>query len=186
MLSGYGTRLRDPKRRSCGTPTASIPPSMAWHGVPMESFWQVGAISTGCRCGICPRYTTVPGGLYLAHPPASARGQIPHLHPVLIAPTGQKLSIGTPRNAIEGSIDAVGVPQDLHLGSSGRVPHPDGIVPPTAGKPTAIRTPSHPIHIPAMAAQHPGRRPAGALPDGHQQIRAGTGEPGAATLSGRR
>src|SRR5207244_6886387 len=97
-----------------------------------------------------PRHTTDPGWLRTAHPPTSACGHLPHLHPLLIAPTGQKCSIRTPRHAIEGGVDAVGVPQDVHLGSRARVPHPDGIVPPATGKPPAIRTPRHPIHVPAM------------------------------------
>src|SRR5438105_15890813 len=97
---------------------------------------------------------TDPGWLRTAHPPASAGGHLPHLHPLLIAPTCQKLSIGTPRQAIEGGVDAVGVAQDVHIGSRARVPHPYGIVPPATGQKPPIGTPRHPIHVPAMAAQH--------------------------------
>src|SRR6266567_3836044 len=90
-----------------------------------------------------PRHTTDPGWLRTAHPPTSACGHLPHLHPLLIAPTRQKRSIRTPRHAIEGGVDAVGVPQDAHIGSRGRVPHPDGIVPSATGQQRAIGTPGH-------------------------------------------
>src|SRR5437588_1440744 len=73
------------------------------HAAILAATGQLGAIGT-------PRHMTDPGGLRTAHPPASAGGHLPHLHPLLIAPTGQQLSIRTPRQAIEGGVDAVGVP----------------------------------------------------------------------------
>ena len=94
-----------------------------------------------------------------------------------IAPTGQELPIWTPRHAVEEGVGVVGILQDLHTGPRGRVPEPDGIVPPTTGQEPPIRTPRHPTkHSPAMAAQHPGWHLVGYIPDGHQRIRACTGE----------
>ena len=51
------------------------------------------------------------------------------------------------------------------------------MIPPGTGEQAPIRTPSHAVDIPAMAAQHPGWRPpssSGHLPDGDQRIRAAT------------
>src|SRR6266849_1667738 len=104
--------------------------------------------------------------------------------PLLIARTGQKLSIRTPRHAIEAGVDVVGVPQELHSGSRGRVLHPDGIVLSATGQKPPIGTPRHPMHDPAMAAQQPGWRRALHIPESHQCIRARTGEPGASGTPG--
>src|SRR5712692_5002175 len=104
--------------------------------------------------------------------------------PLLIARTGQKLSIRTPRHAIEAGVDVVGVPQELHSGSRGRVPHPDGIVLSATGQKPPIGTPRHPMHDPAMAEQQPGWRRALHIPESHQCIRARTGEPGASGTPG--
>src|SRR5258708_6357711 len=127
-----------------------------------------------------PLSSITPVGLqasaYTTAPPAGACGHLPHLHPLLIAPSGQKLSIRTPRHAIEDGVDVVRVPQELHTGSRARVPQPDGTVPPATGQEPTIRTPCHPIDAPAMAAQYPERRPVGYRPDGHQPIRARAGE----------
>src|SRR5258708_1982967 len=60
-----------------------------------------------------------------------------------------------------------------------RVPPPDGNFPPPTGKEPPIRTPRYPLHQPTIAALPPWRRPALPLPDGHQGIRACTGEPAA-------
>src|SRR5258708_9642674 len=98
--------------------------------------------------------------------------------PLLIAPTGQKFSIGTPRDALEKGNDAIGVPQDLRTGARARVPHPDCIVPSTAGQKPSIGTPRHPIHDPCVATHQPGWHPAATIPNSHQQIRPRTGDPG--------
>ena len=97
----------------------------------------------------------------------------------MIARTGQKLPIWTPRHAIEEGVDVVRVSQNLPSFSRGRVPQPDGIVQPATGQKPAIRTPRHPKHEGAMASQQPGRGQAIQIPDGHQRIRACTGEPNA-------
>src|SRR2546426_5348521 len=87
---------------------------------------------------------------------------------------GQKLSIGTPGHTEEGGLGVVEVPQDLDTGAGGWVPEPDGIIPPGTGQQAAIGTPPHAVHAPAMAAQHPGQRRTGHLPEGHHGIRAAT------------
>src|SRR5260221_82627 len=51
-----------------------------------------------------------------------------HPYPLLIARTGQKLPIRTPRYTIEEGVDVVRVPQNLPSFSRGRVPQPGGIV----------------------------------------------------------
>src|SRR5713101_2199866 len=131
-----------------------------------------------------PRHPTDRGWLPMTNPLVGACAHFPHLHLLLIAPTGQKPAIWTPLYAEEGSVGAVGVAQGLHTGFCGRVPHLDGIVQPTTGQQPPIRTPRYPIRHPTMAAQQPGRGPAVALPNGHQCIRACTGEPRASGAPG--
>src|SRR5207245_9886057 len=77
-----------------------------------------------------PRHTTARGWPPTAHPPVGACAHLPHLHLLLIAPTGQKPAIWTPLHAEEGGVDVVGVAQGLHTGFCGRVPQLDGIAQP--------------------------------------------------------
>src|SRR5713101_3601691 len=102
--------------------------------------------------------------------PSGAGGHLPHVQSLLIARTGQKLPIRTPRHAIEEGVDVVRVPQNLPSFSRGRIPQPDSIVQPATGQKPPIRTPRHPKHEGAMAAQQPGWGQALHLPDGHQRI----------------
>src|SRR5713226_5439095 len=75
-----------------------------------------------------PRHTADRGWLPTAHPPANACVHFPHLHLLLIAPTGQKPAIWTPLYAEEGGVEVVGAAQGLHNGFCGRVPHLNSIV----------------------------------------------------------
>ncbi len=61
----------------------------------------------------------------MADPAAGSSGHLPQVHPALVAPTCQKLSIRTPRYAIEKGVDVVTVPQELYTGARARIPHPD-------------------------------------------------------------
>src|SRR6266700_4183559 len=105
---------------------------------------------------------------------------IPQEHlPTASAPatTGKPAAIWTPHHGMEGVVGVVGVLEDLETGPGGWVPQPNGMVPPATGKILPIWTPSHSLHGQAMSVRYPGRRAVGHLPDGHQPIRACTGEP---------
>src|SRR6266567_2252088 len=133
--------------------------------------------TAGQACAVrSPGYVTDHSRVRAAHPTLCACRHVPHLHPMHIAPAGKPPPIWTPGHAPEDVVWVVGVPLNLDTGPGGRVPQPDGIVPPATGQGLPIRTPCHSLHAQAMSAQHPGRRRAGHLPDDHQPIRAGTGE----------
>src|SRR3989442_1030654 len=56
-----------------------------------------------------------PARAWLGPPPPAGGpgGRLPHLHPRLTPRIAQKLPIRTPRHAIEGGLDVLGLPQDL-------------------------------------------------------------------------
>src|SRR5260221_12225815 len=131
-----------------------------------------------------PGHATDPGHVRMTHPPWVTLGHVPHQHALQKGSAGQLLSIGTPGHAVKDGLGVVEVAEDLHTGAGSWVPQPDGIVPPATGQPAPIGTPRDAVHIPAMSAQHPGRRPTGHLPDGHQRIHAATDQLGAVRTPG--
>src|SRR5260370_8930907 len=93
------------------------------------------------------------GRMRTTDPTAASCGHIPDLHSMHKAPTGQQLPIWTPRHTIEEGVGVVRILKDLRTGSRVRVPEPDGIVPPSAGQQSPIRTPCYPLHDPVMSMQ---------------------------------
>src|SRR6266852_32395 len=109
----------------------------------------------------------------MTDPAAGSRRCIPYLHSTQIAPAGQQTAIWTPVHALEDGVGSVRIPKQLQTSTRGRIPQPDGIVPPTAGQQLPVRTPRDPMHGPTMSTQHFGRHPASSpdrVPHGHQRI----------------
>src|SRR6266581_1281106 len=150
-------------------PTASAPATTGEPAI-IAAAGQARAVRT-------PGHATDQGRVRTTYPPLGARHHVPHLHPIQIAPTGKPAPIWTPSHGMEGVVGVVGVLEDLETGPGGWVPQPNGMVPPATGKILPIWTPSHSLHGQAMSVRYPGRRAVGHLPDGHQPIRACTGEP---------
>src|SRR5439155_21982611 len=96
-----------------------------------------------------PGHTLDSARVRATDPAAGARRHVPHLHSLLIAPTGKPLPVRTPRHSKEVGVDVVGISQDLHTGSCARVPHPDGIAPPAIRNPPTLQNRRYPLHIPA-------------------------------------
>src|SRR5258708_32264240 len=112
----------------------------------------------------------------MPNPLPGASVHLPHLHPTKRARTGQKLSIGTPRHTKDQGVNVVGVLQGLYASACGRVPYPDGIVPPATGQHLPIGAPRHPLPNPAMPAQHSGERLTLHIPHSHECIGSCTGD----------
>src|SRR5258708_16843544 len=104
-----------------------------------------------------PGHATGPGWVRTTHPPWVRLGHVPHQHALQQGSAGQKLSIGTPGDAVEDGLGVLEVPQDLDTGAGSWVPQPDGTLPPGTCEQAAIGTPPHAVHEPAMYAQHHGR-----------------------------
>ncbi len=102
-----------------------------------------------------PGHATDPGRVRLPDPTAASCCHIPHLQSMLRGSAGQQLPVWTPRHAIEEGVSRVGVPNDLDTGARGRVPEPDGTLPPATGEPAAIRTPSHAVYMPDEGSSLP-------------------------------
>src|SRR5258707_205303 len=110
----------------------------------------------------------------MTDPAAGTRCRIPHLHSTQISPPGQQTSTWPPGPALEDGVGSVRIPKQLQTSTRGRIPEPDGIVPPTAGQQSPVRTPRDPMHDPTMSTQHFGRHPADCVPHGHQRMRSPT------------
>src|SRR5258707_736668 len=151
--------------------------------VPQDDDAIVTATGQG-RSVWAPRTLTNRRWLAMTDPLTHSCGHFPHLYLSLIASTGQKPAIWTPRHAEEGGVEVIGIAQGLHSSMGRCFPHLYGIVQPAARQEMPIRTPRDSIRYPTMAAQEPGRRPAITLPNGHQGIGACAGKPGAISVPG--
>src|SRR6266567_2865326 len=150
-------------------------------GIPHEELPTVPAAASRAQPGAIPApgHATDPGHLRTTHPPWVMLGHVPHQHALQKGSAGQKLSIGTPGHAGEDGLGVVEVPQDLDTDAGSGVPQPDGIIPPGTCESAAIGTPRDAVYVPAMPAQHPGRRRTGHIPEGYQGIQACTSKLGA-------
>src|SRR2546427_6151229 len=101
----------------------------ATRGVP-QVYIAIIASTGQARAIRAPGHAPEPGRVRLPDPTAAARCHIPHLHSMQIGSAGQPLPVWTPRHAIELGVSRVEVPNDLETGARGRVPEPDGTIPP--------------------------------------------------------
>src|SRR5260370_9178853 len=80
-----------------------------------------------------PRHFTYPGrGVCLTYPPALTWGHLPHLHPLRIPPTGQKLSLRTRGSPTEEGSEPIGVPHGPYTRTRPRVATAPRIIAPSS------------------------------------------------------
>src|SRR2546421_2626085 len=80
-----------------------------------------------------PGHATYPGRQLMPDPPVGTRRHLPHVHPLQIGSASQLLPVRTPGHCEEDGVGVVGVLVPLYAGTRGRIPQPDGIIPPATG-----------------------------------------------------
>src|SRR4051794_4783438 len=80
-----------------------------------------------------PGHATYPGRQLMPDPPVGTRRHLPHVHALQIGSASQLLPVRTPGHCEEDGVGVVGVLVPLYAGTRGRIPQPDGIIPPTTG-----------------------------------------------------
>src|SRR2546429_665744 len=74
-----------------------------------------------------------PGPQQRPTPPGGTRRHLPHVHALQIGSASQLLPVRTPGHCEEDGVGVVGVLVPLYAGTRGRIPQPDGIIPPATG-----------------------------------------------------
>src|SRR2546421_320627 len=80
-----------------------------------------------------PGHATYPGRQLIPAPPVGPRRHLPHVHALQIGSASQLLPVRTPGHCEEDGVGVVGVLVPLYAGTRGRIPQPDGIIPPATG-----------------------------------------------------
>src|SRR6266571_3452709 len=80
-----------------------------------------------------PGHATYPGRQLMPDPPVGTRRHLPHVHALQIGSASQLLPVRTPGHCEEDGVGVVGVLVPLYAGTRGRIPQPDGIIPPATG-----------------------------------------------------